>query len=496
MLLNDLLAPWFHYSGRESINGLTLDSRDVKVGGLFVALPGYKVDGRVFIPQAIQAGAAAILIHTDNPDEHGLVDRLQYTVPLVYFCQLGRQLSAVAAQFYLPHGKSLCLIGVTGTNGKTSVSQIIAQIVHLLGHQAAVMGTLGNGLWGQLADSDNTTADAVTVMRQLAEFVAQGAELCAMEVSSHGLVQGRVEAAPFEIAVFTNLSRDHLDYHGDMDSYAAAKKRLFQFPSIQHGVINIDDAVGAKWLIELANEKNKSFSIQANTAADFYCDAIKYHDSGVTATLHFAEIDSARPLSATFSSPLLGAFNLSNLVAAISVLYLQGVAMASILAVIPTLIPVAGRMECFSSANKATLVVDYAHTPDAIEQALKALRVHCKGTLWCVFGCGGDRDKGKRPLMAQAAEHYADKVMITSDNARSEDPQVIINDILQGISQPQNVLTQVDRIQAITQVVSLAQADDIVLLAGKGHETYQEVAGQRIDYDERALARKLSQETS
>jgi UDP-N-acetylmuramoyl-L-alanyl-D-glutamate--2,6-diaminopimelate ligase len=495
MLLNDLLAPWFHYSGGESINGLTLDSRDVKAGGLFVALPGHKVDGRVFIPQAIQAGAAAILIHTDNSDEHGRVDRLQYTVPLVYFSQLSRQLSAVAAQFYLPNSQSLSLIGITGTNGKTSVSQIIAQIVHLLGHQAAVMGTLGNGLWGQLVDSGNTTADAVTVMRQLGEFVAQGAELCAMEVSSHGLVQGRVEAAPFNIVVFTNLSRDHLDYHGDMDNYAAAKKRLFQFPSVQHGVINLDDTVGAKWLTELANQKNKSFSIQANTTADFYCDAIQYHDAGVTATLHFTDIDSGRPLSGTLSSPLLGAFNLSNLVAAISVLYLQGMAMASILAVLPQLIPVAGRMERFSSVNKATLVVDYAHTPDAIEQALKALKLHCKGTLWCVFGCGGDRDKGKRALMAQAAEQYADKVMITSDNARSEDPQAIINDILQGISQPQNVLTEVDRIQAITHVVSLAQADDIVLLAGKGHETYQEVAGERIDYDERALAFKLSQET-
>jgi len=496
MLLNDVLAPWFHYSGRESISGLTLDSRDVKRGGLFVALLGHKVDGRAFIPQAIQAGATAILVHTDNPDEHGLVDRLQYTVPLVSFFQLGRQLSAVAAQFYLPHAKSLSLIGITGTNGKTSVSQIIAQIVSLLGHQAAVMGTLGNGLWGQLVDSGNTTADAVTVMRQLGEFVAKGAELCAMEVSSHGLVQGRVEAVPFDAAVFTNLSRDHLDYHSDMDSYAFAKKRLFQFPSIQHGVINIDDAVGAKWLRELANKKNKSFSAQGNTAADFYCDAIEYHDAGVTATVHFTEIDSARQLSAPFSSPLLGAFNLSNVLAAISVLYLQGVPMASILAVIPQLVPVAGRMERFSSANKATLVVDYAHTPDAIEQALKALRVHCKGTLWCVFGCGGDRDKGKRPLMAQAAEQYADKVMITSDNARSEDPQAIINDILQGISRPEEVLTQVDRIEAITQVVSLAHADDIVLLAGKGHETYQEVAGQRIDYDERALALKLSQEVS
>ncbi|MCL1158565.1 UDP-N-acetylmuramoyl-L-alanyl-D-glutamate--2,6-diaminopimelate ligase [Shewanella inventionis] len=494
MLLNDLLAPWFHYAGSEFINDLTLDSRNVKADGLFVALPGYKVDGRQFIPQAVAAGAAAILVHTDNPSEHGVVDLQQYKVPLVHFFQLTRQLSAVAAQFYEAHTHMLALIGVTGTNGKTSVTQIIAQIVNLLGHQSAVMGTLGNGVWGKLVDSGNTTADAITVMKQLAEFNAQGVKVCAMEVSSHGLVQGRVEAVPFATAVFTNLSRDHLDYHGDMDAYAAAKKRLFHFPSVKHGVINIDDTTGAKWFAELAGRQIYSFSALGDTSADFYCTKVHYHDAGVSATLHYPALNDQTTLSAQIESPLLGAFNLSNLVAAIAALYLQGMSMTAMLAVMPTIVPVAGRMERFSAPNKATLVVDYAHTPDAIEQALKALRVHCKGTLWCVFGCGGDRDKGKRPLMAQAAERYADKVMITSDNARSEDPQAIIDDILQGISQPQKALTHVDRISAITQVAALAQPDDIVLLAGKGHETYQEVAGQRIDYDERALALALSKD--
>ncbi|MDD8060312.1 MULTISPECIES: UDP-N-acetylmuramoyl-L-alanyl-D-glutamate--2,6-diaminopimelate ligase [Shewanella] len=494
MLLNDLLAPWFHYAGAESINDLTLDSRSVSKGDLFVALPGHKVDGRQYIAQAIDAGATAILIHTDNPEQHGVVDVQQYSVPLVYFFQLGRQLSAVAAQFFSTHTHSLALIGITGTNGKTSVSQIIAQIVHLLGHQAAVMGTLGNGVWGELVDSGNTTADAITVMRQLASFNAQGVDVCAMEVSSHGLVQGRVEAAPFSTAIFTNLSRDHLDYHGDMDAYAAAKKRLFHFPTLKHGLINIDDATGAKWFAELACHPIKSFSTQGDTSAHFHCTDVQYHDAGVRATLHYPAINGQTCLSTKIESPLLGAFNLSNLVAAIAALYLQGVAMDTILTVVPQLVPVAGRMERFSAPNKATLVVDYAHTPDAIEQALKALRVHCKGTLWCVFGCGGDRDKGKRPLMAQAAEAFADKVMITSDNARSEDPQTIIDDILQGISQPANVLTHVDRIEAITEVATLAKPDDIVLLAGKGHETYQEVAGKRIDYDERALALALSKD--
>jgi UDP-N-acetylmuramoyl-L-alanyl-D-glutamate--2,6-diaminopimelate ligase len=511
MKLKDLLAPWFHYSGHEVIKHLTLDSRKVQQGSVFIALPGYKLDGRAYIEQAKAAGAVAALVHTDDPELHGKIENLNTgTQPwhLIHFSQLQSQLSALAAQFYPLSPQKMSVIGITGTNGKTSVSQLIAQLVSLLNGSAAVMGTLGNGLWGQLEDSGNTTADAVTVMAQLHAYEAQGAQVCAMEVSSHGLVQGRVAAVPFDIGVFTNLSRDHLDYHGDMASYGAAKKRLFSFPSLQFSLINLDDATGLEWFSDLdkanANTKAKGFSLSPKTGASYYTDQLIFDDSGVSAQLFFPQDihgettaidgDAAAAIeSGALVSPLLGAFNLSNLLAAIAALHLQGVPMAQLLAVTAKIVPVPGRMERFATPKGASLVVDYAHTPDAIEQALKALRIHCKGQLWCLFGCGGDRDKGKRPLMAKAAEQFADRLMITSDNARSEDPNAIINDMLAGLALPENALVEVDRIKAIRQVAGQAKAGDIILLAGKGHETYQEVAGVRIDYDERALAFELSQ---
>lgn len=497
MLLRDLLAPWLHYAGAQSFNDLTLDSRAIRRGDVFLALPGHKVDGRQFIEKALDLGAAAVLVHTDDADQHGKVlhsDNAEHGVQ-IYVFQLSRQVSAIAAQCYpLAHQSattSLGVIGITGTNGKTSTSQLIAQLITSLGRKAAVMGTLGNGLWGELVDSGNTTADAITLMRQLHDFETQGASVCAMEVSSHGLVQGRVDAVPFDVAVFTNLTRDHLDYHGDMESYAAAKQSLFRFSTLGHGLLNLDDAVGASWLTELKSVPAQmwGFSIEGHQAAAFYTKNAKFDDQGVSATLVWPEGETQ------IHSPLLGAFNLSNLLAALSALYLLGFDIKALAEQVQYLTPVAGRMERFTTANNITLVVDYAHTPDAIEQALNALRRHCVGDLWCVFGCGGDRDKGKRPLMGKAAEQYADRIMVTSDNARSEDPAQIITDIIQGLTHPQQALTQVDRIAAIKEVVAFAKPGDVILLAGKGHETYQEAAGVRHDYDERALARQLSEQS-
>ncbi|MCE9688033.1 UDP-N-acetylmuramoyl-L-alanyl-D-glutamate--2,6-diaminopimelate ligase [Shewanella sp. AS16] len=488
ILLRDLLAPWFHYPGPESVNMLTLDSRAVVQGGLFVAIPGHKVDGRQFVDQALARGALA-LVHTDDPDAHGRVNRTAGAsgrgIEIAFF-QLSRQLSALAAQFYPLH-RSCKLVGITGTNGKTSVSQLLAQLVSLAGDRAAVMGTLGNGLWGELVDSGNTTADAITLMQQLAQFEARGAKVCAMEVSSHGLVQGRVAAVPFDTAVFTNLSRDHLDYHGDMDAYALAKRRLFGFTSLQHGLINLDDAVGLDWFRALNDSKILGFSTAGQPQASFFTKDASFHEHGVEATLVWPEGE------ARLASPLLGAFNLSNLVAAVAALYLQGYDMHQLLSLVPELTPVPGRMERFTTAAGVTLVVDYAHTPDAIAQALQALRGHCPGELWCLFGCGGERDKGKRPLMAKAAEAFADRLMITSDNARSEAPQAIIADIFSGLSRPDAALSDIDRVSAIKRVLALAKGGDLLLLAGKGHETYQEIGGVRLDYDERALARQLAE---
>ncbi|BAJ04009.1 UDP-N-acetylmuramoyl-L-alanyl-D-glutamate--2,6-diaminopimelate ligase [Shewanella violacea] len=490
MQLNDLLAPWLHYSGSESFNGMSLDSRAITVGDLFIAVPGHLVDGRKFIQAAFEQGAVAALVHTDEPTEHGQVLSEASASLQILFFQLNQELSAIGAQAYPLAPQRLKLIGVTGTNGKTSITQLMAQLVALQGKQASLMGTLGNGLWGDLVESGNTTADPITIAAQLQDFDLAGADLCAMEVSSHGLIQNRVAAVPFDVAVFTNLSRDHLDYHGTMQAYGDAKKRLFKFSSLQSSLINLDDEVGRQWLSEEQEAKHLGFSICSAhaDAASIYTQDNHLHHQGVMAMLVWPEG------RAKLASPLLGSFNLSNLVAALGALYLIGYDMQALVASVPLLTPVAGRMERFTTANGVTIVVDYAHSPDAIEQALKALRGHCEGQLWCLFGCGGDRDKGKRPLMAQAAETYADKVMITSDNVRSESPEAIIEDILVGLEAPERVLTQVNREQAIRQVVALAKPGDLVLLAGKGHETYQEVAGVRFEYDERALAKSLAGE--
>ena len=484
MLIRDLLAPWFHYSGPESMTHLSLDSREIAPGFVFVAVPGHQADGRQFIEAALSKGAVAALVHTDDPQEHGKVSRdagLQ-----IQFFQLSRQLSALASQVYNLGIERTKLIGVTGTNGKTSVTQLIAQLCEGMALKSAVMGTLGNGLWGELTESGNTTADPITVMRQIHDFDQQGAKVCAMEVSSHGLVQGRVDAVPFDVAVFTNLSRDHLDYHGTMDAYGAAKQRLFRFSSLSNGLLNVDDPIGLQWLQDRRDKGLIGFSVLGSTHATIYTKGVKQHANGVSATLVWPEGE------ALIDSPLLGIFNLSNLVAALGALYLCGYSMTELLKHVSTLRPVAGRMERFTAQNGVTLVVDYAHTPDAIEQSLKALRGHCQGKLWCLFGCGGDRDKGKRPLMAQAAEANADCVMVTSDNARSEDPLLIIKDVLNGLSRPQVALTEVDRQKAIEQLMTLASSGDLILLAGKGHETYQEIAGERLDYDERAFAQAIS----
>ncbi|MCL1123592.1 UDP-N-acetylmuramoyl-L-alanyl-D-glutamate--2,6-diaminopimelate ligase [Shewanella surugensis] len=493
MLLQDLLAPWFHYSGSENINNMTLDSRHIKTGDLFIAIPGHAVDGRNYIQAAFNLGAIAVLMHTDNPEEHGKVSHEQQLI--ISFFQLNNQLSALASHAYPLSAERLRLIGITGTNGKTSVSQFIAQLTHLKGCQSAVMGTLGNGLFGELVESSNTTADAVTLMQQLQEYDRQGVDLCAMEVSSHGLVQARVQAVPFDLAIFTNLSRDHLDYHGSMNEYGAAKKRLFQFPSVKTAVINQDDELGRVWLKTLAQDGSNQlnllgFSANGDEAAAVYAKNVQFNTAGVIATLVWPEGE------ATIQSPLLGAFNLSNLLAALTALYGLNEDMSVLLTLVPKLTPVAGRMERFIGRDGVTLVVDYAHTPDAVTQALSALRVHCQRTLWCVLGCGGDRDKGKRPLMAQAAEMGADHVMLTSDNARGEDPHSIIDDMLMGLNDPSKVLVEVNREQAIREVVMKASSGDLILLAGKGHETYQEVKGIKYDYDERQLAYALTEGSS
>ncbi|HDR1055861.1 TPA: UDP-N-acetylmuramoyl-L-alanyl-D-glutamate--2,6-diaminopimelate ligase [Pasteurella multocida] len=456
------------------LTDMILDSRAVKQGCLFVALQGHQVDGRQYIPQAIAKGASAVLAETEDVQQH-LSTKIEQGVPIISFYQLGSHLSALAGLFYDNPSHKLTLVGVTGTNGKTTISQLLAQWTTLLGHRSAVMGTIGNGLLGQVKEATNTTGSAVEVQASLADFVTQGADFAAIEVSSHGLVQHRVEALAFDVAIFTNLSRDHLDYHQSMENYALAKKRLFTELHSQHQIINADDSVGQTWLQEQPNAVAVSCQadFQPHQAHWLKATAIQFNHQG--ARIQFESSWGKGELH----SALIGQFNVSNLLLVFATLLSLGYDIEKLMKTVPQLTGVCGRMERLSASKQPTAIVDYAHTPDALEKALQAARLHCQGTLWCVFGCGGDRDRGKRPLMAKIAEQFADHVIVTDDNPRTESAAQIVQDILAGFEHPQHVEVCHARDQAIIQALQKADSDDVVLIAGKGHEDYQIIGTQK-----------------
>lgn len=475
MPLKQLFPDWQGES--VMIDGLALDSRQVKPGVLFLAVPGLKQDGRTHIPQALASGAAAIAYEADGANVPAA------TVPMLPISGLAAQLSGIASRFHQQPSKHLRVIGITGTNGKTSVSQMLAQALGALGKRCGVIGTLGSGMPGDLLDHGMTTPDALRVQEQLAGLQKQGAGWVAMEVSSHALQQERVAAVEFDVGIFTNLSRDHLDYHGDMASYGAAKARLFERP-LRAAVINLDDAFAAD-LIGRCTGKVTSYSLQ-DARADIYCSDIQYGQQGIQASIHVAG------QAAILHSPLLGAFNLANLLAVLGGLLALDCTLTEAIAELEKLSAPAGRMQRLGGAGKPLVVIDYAHTPDALEKALAALRAHADGRLTCVFGCGGDRDTGKRALMGRVAEQLADQVVVTDDNPRSEASATIIAQILQGVERADAVRVIANRAQAISESITQAQAGDVILLAGKGHETYQELNGVRhpfsdIEQAERAL---------
>ncbi|GFM89872.1 UDP-N-acetylmuramoyl-L-alanyl-D-glutamate--2,6-diaminopimelate ligase [Pseudomonas cichorii] len=449
------------------IRELTLDSRNVRPGDLFLAVPGIKLDGRAHIADALQRGAAAVAYEAEGSTVLPITD-----VPLIPVKGLAAQLSAIAGRFYGEPSRGLNLVGVTGTNGKTSVTQLVAQALDLLGQHCGIVGTLGTGFYGALQSGRHTTPDPISVQATIADLKKAGARAVAMEVSSHGLDQGRATALDFDVAVLTNLSRDHLDYHGTMQAYGAAKAKLFAWSDLRCRVINLDDEFGR----ELAEIKHESrlitYSLQ-DKSASLYCRDAKFDDDGVRATLVTAQGEHL------LRSRLLGRFNLSNVLAAIGALLGLEYALDEILKVLPKLEGPVGRMQRLGGGDKPLVVVDYAHTPDALEQVLNALRPHAKGRLLCLFGCGGDRDSGKRPLMAEVVERLADGVWVTDDNPRTESPGRIFDDIRPGFVTPDAVHFIEGRGQAIAELIASADAADVVVLAGKGHEDYQEINGQR-----------------
>ncbi|GFM83413.1 UDP-N-acetylmuramoyl-L-alanyl-D-glutamate--2,6-diaminopimelate ligase [Pseudomonas cichorii] len=449
------------------IRELTLDSRNVRPGDLFLAVPGIKLDGRSHIADALQRGAAAVAYEAEGSTVLPITD-----VPLIPVKGLAAQLSAIAGRFYGEPSRGLNLVGVTGTNGKTSVTQLVAQALDLLGQHCGIVGTLGTGFYGALQSGRHTTPDPISVQATIADLKKAGARAVAMEVSSHGLDQGRATALDFDVAVLTNLSRDHLDYHGTMQAYGVAKAKLFAWSDLRCRVINLDDEFGR----ELAEIKHESrlitYSLQ-DKSASLYCRDAKFDDDGVRATLVTAQGEHL------LRSRLLGRFNLSNVLAAIGALLGLEYALDEILKVLPKLEGPVGRMQRLGGGDKPLVVVDYAHTPDALEQVLNALRPHAKGRLLCLFGCGGDRDSGKRPLMAEVVERLADGVWVTDDNPRTESPSRIFDDIRPGFVTPDAVHFIEGRGQAIAELIASADAADVVVLAGKGHEDYQEINGQR-----------------
>lgn len=454
------------------IVGIKSDSRQVEQGDVFFAIKGIEQDGRGYIEQAINNGAVAVVYEAIG---FNLVDKLIKQYPFIEFIAIAdliQHISLIAGKFYGEPANSLRIVGVTGTNGKTSISQLIAQSLTLLGEPCGIIGTLGIGFWKSLEEGKQTTPDAMSIQKGLATLKQQGAKAVALEVSSHGLDQFRVTALPFKVAIFSNLTRDHLDYHGSLEAYAKTKAKLFAWSTLTMRVINKDDEFGQKLIAQYQNKDVLSYSLE-NDTADIYCQSIVFDEQGVVAKL-------VTPYGiGTLKSRLIGRFNLSNLLAVVGSLLGFGYELAKVLAVLPELEGPEGRMQKLGGNHKPLVIVDYAHTPDALEQVLKALRPHVIGKLICVFGCGGNRDKGKRPLMAAIAEHLADEVIVTDDNPRHEDSVSIIDDITKGFKKPDTVNVIVNRQQAIASAITQANAEDIVLLAGKGHENYQEIAGVR-----------------
>lgn len=470
------------------ISRLVTDSRQIKTGDTFVAYPGGRTDGRQFIAQAINQGANAVLW-----DAHHFKWNSSWHIPNLAVNNLREQAGWIADAVYQQPSEKLWMVGVTGTNGKTSCSNWLAKSFTALGQKSALIGTLGNGFPDALEATANTTPDAICVHGLLAKFVQQHAQVVAMEVSSHALMQGRVNGVNFDVALLTNLSRDHLDYHGDMESYAVAKRRLFDWQNLKTAVLNLDDAYGATLAETLRDASVEVVGYGLNESSLQLAERL-----GIR-MVYAAELQmNAQGLRvqirsswghATLQSGLIGRFNAANLLGSLAVLLVSNIELTAAVSVLEQQLAVAGRMQTFGRNGQPTVVVDYAHTPDALEKVLQALREvtpPVNGKLICVFGCGGDRDQGKRPMMGLVASRFADLAVVTSDNPRSENPRAIIDAIVATMPNGYQIIG--DRAQAIAQTIANAQPHDTILLAGKGHEDYQEIAGIKYPFSDVALA--------
>ncbi len=447
------------------VKTITSDSRKVQAGSLFLAYPGNESDGRNYIAEAIKKGASAVI--WDSEDFEWNAD---WDIENKHIKQLRLQAGNIASQFYDEPSTKLWMIGVTGTNGKTSITQWLSQCFNHLGNKTAVIGTLGNGLPNQLSPSTNTTPDAVLLQELLADYVKQDVKTVAMEVSSHGLHQGRVRGVHFDVAVLSNLTRDHLDYHGTLEDYAAVKRRLFIENDLKVAVLNSDDDFGKELEVAL---KATGTSVLSYGIESGDVKATELHFENT----HFAFYANTPFGNAPVKANLIGRFNVYNVLAVLATLLASKVSLDDAVEAITHIQSASGRMQQLGGSNLPLVVVDYAHTPDALEKVLTALKAQAKAKVICVFGCGGNRDAGKRELMGKIASEIADAVVVTSDNPRDEDPDKIIQEIIAGMHGSYAV--EADRAKAISIGIFSAKPNDIVLIAGKGHEDYQEIAGKK-----------------
>jgi UDP-N-acetylmuramoyl-L-alanyl-D-glutamate--2,6-diaminopimelate ligase len=475
----DELLPWVVCPAIE-VGGLCDVSHAVRPGEVFIALSGTRCHGAEFVREAQTRGAVAIVY---DPAETALPPAL--SLPAIAVPRLKERLGEIAARFYGFPTREMEVIGVTGTNGKTSCSVFLAQALG-----GGVMGTLGWGRLEALYPTFHTTAPALETQKRLATLKRLGIQRLAMEVSSHALAQGRVNGVEFSLALWTNLSRDHLDYHGSFEAYLKAKRKLFSWSSLKAAVLNLDDPAWPNFLEAVASEvRVVGFStreLSSSPVPYVAASRVRYHPKGMEYTALWGK------QRAEVKVPLLGEANLANVQAVLACLLARGEELEAAAKVLAALTPVPGRMECFRAPGRPLVVVDYAHTPAALELALRSLRRFCRGRLWVVFGCGGERDRGKRPLMGGIAERLADRVILTDDNPRGESPAAIIADIRAGMKSCPPVLHE--RREAIAAALTSASPEDIVLVAGKGHEDYQEIQGERLPFSDRALVAELLQE--
>ncbi len=475
-----------------SINGLALDSREIIAGKVFIALEGANQHGLVHVEQAINNGACAVIFDPAGGGKQ--LAELINNVPMIAVDNLGQFIGEIAVRFYGNPSQSIDVIGITGTNGKTSCSQFLGQLLD----ECGIIGTLGWGEWGRLNKTLNTTPDALSVQQILTHLLNEQKQTVAMEVSSHGLAQGRVNGVTFKGAVFTNISRDHLDYHGTMEAYLQAKLTLLTKPGLAFVVLNLDDTTSDR-IIAATPDTAAIWGISINgktltTGENLQADQIVHKANGIEFNVHW------QAHCQRITIPLYGDFNIENVLLVLAVMLAMRLDFTEAIGRLAKIKPVDGRMERFGGNDQPLVFVDYAHTPDALDKVLSSLRKHCKQALWVVFGCGGNRDTGKRPLMGACAEQWADYLIITDDNPRFENSEAIIKDILSGCHSNKIEVMQ-NRALAIQNAIGKAEKSDCIVIAGKGHEDYQEINGIRLPFSDRdivvkALQKKASEFTT